>query len=177
LTARAVGRTMLDERRFLSMSSLFGGSHSLFDTVLKFFREDDWKFEQLEGKTILKMGFKGDNGSWRCFAQVREEQRQFVFYSMIDTNCPADKRQSMADFLTRANYGLITGNFEMDFSDGEVRFKTSMDVKENEGSFTVGILKRLVYINVLMTDKYLPGIMGVMYGVLSPTDAIAKVES
>lgn len=158
------------------MSPLFGGPSSLFDTVLKFFKEDDWRFEQLEGKTILKMGFKGDNGSWRCFAQVREEQRQFVFYSMIDTNTPEDKRQKMAEFLTRANYGLITGNFEMDFSDGEVRFKTSIDVRENENSFTPGIIKRLVYLNVLMTDKYLPGIMGVMYGVLSPTDAIAKVE-
>lgn len=158
------------------MSPLFGGSKSMFDTVLQFFKEDDWRFEQLEGKTILKMGFKGEAGSWRCFAQVRDEQRQFVFYSILDSNCPEDKRQKMAEFLTRANYGLITGNFEMDFSDGEVRFKTSMDVKENEDKFSTSIIKRLVYINVLMTDKYLPGVMGVMYGVLSPTEAIAKVE-
>lgn len=158
------------------MSPLFGGTKSLFDTMQQFFREDDWRFEHLEGKTILKMGFKGDNGAWRCFAQIREEQRQFIFYSILDTNCPEDKRHNMAEFLTRANYGLITGNFEMDFSDGEVRFKTSMDVKENEDKFCTGLIKRLVYINVLMTDKYLPGIMGVMYGVLSPTEAIAKVE-
>ncbi|MGV8040386.1 MAG: hypothetical protein AB2L07_09995 [Thermoanaerobaculaceae bacterium] len=65
----------------------------------------------------------------------------------------------------------------MDYSDGEVRFKTSLDVKENEDKFVPGLIKRLVYINVLMTDKYMPGIMGVMYGVLSPTEAIAKVES
>jgi hypothetical protein len=158
------------------MSPLFGGSQSMFDTVQKFFREDDWKFEQIEGKTILKMGFKGESGTWRCFAQVRDEQRQFVFYSILDTNCPEDKRPKMAEFLTRANYGLINGNFEMDYSDGEVRFKTSMDVKENEDKFSAGMIKRLVYINVLMTDKYLPGVMAVMYGVLSPTEAIAKVE-
>jgi hypothetical protein len=51
-----------------------------------------------------------------------------------------------------------------------------MDVKENEDKFSTGLIKRLVYINVLMTDKYLPGVMAVMYGVLSPTEAIAKVE-
>lgn len=159
------------------MSPLFGSSKSMFDTMQQFFKDDDWRFEHLEGKTILKMGFKGENGSWRCFAQVREEQRQFLFYSILDSNCPEGARQKMAEFLTRANYGLITGNFEMDYSDGEVRFKTSLDVKENEDKFVPGLIKRLVYINVLMTDKYLPGIMGVMYGVLSPTEAIAKVES
>lgn len=157
------------------MSPLFG-SKSMFETMQQFFRDDGWRFDHIEGKTILKMGFKGENGSWRCFAQVREEQRQFLFYSILDSNCPEAARPKMAEFLTRANYGLITGNFEMDYSDGEVRFKTSLDVKENEGTFVPGLIKRLVYLNVLMTDKYLPGIMGVMYGVLSPTEAIAKVE-
>lgn len=158
------------------MSPLFGGSKSMFDTMQQFFRDDDWRFETIEGKTILKMGFKGENGTWRCFAQVREEQRQFLFYSILENNCPEHARPKMAEFITRANYGLITGNFEMDYSDGEVRFKTSLDVKDNEDKFVPGLIKRLVYLNVLMTDKYLPGIMGVMYGVLSPTEAIAKVE-
>jgi len=34
------------------------------------------------------------------------------------------------EFLTRANYGLNIGNFEMDFQDGEIRFKTAIDVEE-----------------------------------------------
>jgi len=32
-------------------------------------------------------------------------------------------------FLTRANYGMMIGNFEMDFTDGEIRYKTSIDVE------------------------------------------------
>jgi hypothetical protein len=37
--------------------------------------------------------------------------------------------------------------------------------------------KRLVYTNVLMMDKYLPGIMAVIYGGVSPEQAIAQVEN
>lgn len=43
-------------------------------------------------------------------------------------NVPEDRRLALAEFLTRANYGLFIGNFEMDWQDGEVRYKTSIDV-------------------------------------------------
>ncbi len=159
------------------MTPILGGQRAIFDLMLQFFKNDSWNFQQIEGRPILTMGFKGDNGRWDCFAQAREEQKQFVFYSVLDARVPAEKRAAVAEFICRANYGLILGNFEMDFSDGEVRYKTSIDVKESEDKLTLGLLKRLVYVNVVMMDKYFPGFMGVIYAGLSPAEAIAKVES
>ncbi|HEC33753.1 MAG TPA: hypothetical protein ENI37_03445 [Chloroflexi bacterium] len=156
------------------MSALFGKGGSLFNTVVNFFKEDDWHFDQMEGKPILRMGFRGDSGSWRCYAQVREEQQQFVFYSILDVNVPEGRRQAIAEFLTRANYGLMIGNFEMDFHDGEVRYKTSIDVEGDR--LTSALIRPMVYINVLMMDRYLPGIMKVAFGEGIPADAIAEIE-
>jgi hypothetical protein len=51
------------------------------------------------------MRFQGQNGQWTCFAQVREEQSQFVFYSVCPVNASEDKRLAVAEFLTRANWG------------------------------------------------------------------------
>jgi len=158
------------------MSAPFGGSQGVFDTMVQFFKEDEWNYRQLEGKPVLIMGFKGDNGTWQCYAQAREEQSQFVFYSVPSTNVPTEKRPAVAEFLTRANYGMVMGNFELDYSDGQVRFKTSLDVKDNEDRLCTGLIKRLVYINVLMMDKYLPGIMSILYAGTSPSEAIAKIE-
>lgn len=146
----------------------------IFDTIVEFFEGDDWPHSQMEGQTILRMGFSGDNGSWTCYAQAREEQEQFVFYSMCATNAPEDKRLAMAEFLTRANYGMVIGNFEMDFSDGEIRYKTAIDVEDDR--LTPALIKRLVYPNVLTMDRYLPGIMTVIYGDVSPEQAIARIE-
>ena len=157
------------------MSPLFDRSSSgIFDTVVRFFQEDDWHFEQLPEKPILRMGFRGDNGTWRCYAQARERQQQFVFYSVLDINVPEERRQAMAEFLTRANYGLIIGNFEMDFRDGEVRYKTSIDVEGDR--LTPALIRTMVYLNVLMMDRYLPGIMKVAYGGGDPAAAIAEIE-
>jgi hypothetical protein len=69
---------------------------------------------------------------------------------------------------------MIIGNFEMDFEDGEIRYKTSIDVEGD--SLSSALIKRLVYANVMMMDAYLPGIMSVIYGDVEPKDAIAQVE-
>ena len=156
------------------MSALFEGRQSIMDTVIKFFREDDWNFRQLEGKSILQLGFAGENGSWMCYAQTQEDKQRFIFYSILDSKVPPNKRAAAAEYLTRANYGLVIGNFEMDFSDGEIRYKTSIDVEG--GQLTTSMVKTLVYTNVLMMDRYLPGIMSVVYGGVSPAEAIAQVE-
>jgi hypothetical protein len=150
------------------------GSARILAEVQRFFEEDDWKPRQLEGQPILTMGFKGDNGSWRCYARVHEEQDRFMFYSLMESHVPDDKRVAVAEYLTRANYGLYIGNFEMDFSDGEVRFKTSIDVEG--GELTQVMIKNLVYVNVMMMDKYLPGVMSVIYAATPPQDAIEEIE-
>ncbi|MDY6783732.1 MAG: YbjN domain-containing protein [Cyanobacteriota bacterium] len=148
---------------------------SLLMGAIAFFTEDDWTFTRVEGETALRLGFEGDNGEWNCYAQVDEEDQQIMFYSIWGDRIPENQRLIMAEFLTRANYGLIMGNFEMDFNDGEVRYKTSLDIEG--GTLTPSLIKRIVYPNVLMMDKYLPGIEAVMKGEKTPEEAIAQIEN
>jgi hypothetical protein len=157
------------------MSSNPNGHKILMEAITRFFTEDNWRFDVMEDRPVLTMGFQGENGSWRCFAQVKEEQEQFVFYSVLTTNAPMGKLAQVAEYLTRANYGLILGNFELDFHDGEVRYKTSVDI--SGGELTQDMIRTLVYVNVLMMDRYLPGLMAVAYAGGSPADEIAKAES
>ncbi len=70
---------------------------------------------------------------------------------------------------------MIIGNFELDFTDGEIRYKTSIDVEGDR--LTSALIRQLVYANVTMMDEYLPGIKAVVEGELSPEDAIAKIEA
>ena len=97
-----------------------------------------------------------------------------VFYSICPTACPEEKRASMMEFLHRANYGLHMGNFEFDGSDGEIRFKTSVDVEGSE--LNTKLCRNAVYMNCLMMDRYLPGILGLMYGEMTVVEAIQKVD-
>ena len=149
---------------------------SLMGRVIKFFKEDDWRFTEVEGQTALRLGVNGENASYSCFARVREEQCQFVFYTIMDTKIPEGKRQAVADYLTRANYGMPLGNFEMDFSDGEVRSKNSISVIDSVDSLTSPLIKKIVYSTIVMMDKYYPGIMAVVFGGKSPEESIREIE-
>src|SRR5262249_2797336 len=119
---------------------------NVFDTVVQYLTENDWKFTTLDGEPALLMGFKGKSGSWQCFISVDEAREWFSFFSILPATVPEPKRLAVAEFLTRANYGLPMGNFEMDFTDGEVRFKTSVDVEGSE--LTDKMIENLIFANL-----------------------------
>ena len=156
------------------MSEMPPPLNPIMDAVKAFFTADNWSFDEVEGRNIIRMQFAGENANWTCYAQVKEEQERLMFYSTLPTKAPEEKRFAIAEYITRANYGLLIGNFEMDFADGEIRFKTSVDMED--GALTHKFIQNLVYMNVLMMDKYLPGVMSVIYSDTSPANAIAQVE-
>jgi hypothetical protein len=150
-------------------------SKQMFDQLINFFTNDDWSFTRLQGQPILYTAIQGEHGEWNCYAHMREAQAQFVFYSICPIATPEDKRLAIAEFITRANSGMILGNFELDFEDGEIRYKTSIDVTDDYLSHA--LIEQLVYANVSMMDAYLPGIRSVIAGEASPAEAIRRLES
>ena len=146
----------------------------IFDVVHKYFADSAWVTTQFVGKPILRFSNVGKNGSWVCIAHARESEERFVFYSIGISGMPEGKRLAMAEFITRANFGLIIGNFEMDLSDGEVRFKTSIDVDGDR--LSTALLRQLIDVNLEMMDKYLPGMLAVIDTDISPEMAVRAVE-
>ncbi|HBL14746.1 MAG TPA: hypothetical protein DD379_25825 [Cyanobacteria bacterium UBA11162] len=142
----------------------------IFEEMVNFFTEDDWSYTKIQGESVLRLAFEGENGKWNCYAKAREKQQQFVFYSICPINVPKNKRKTVSEFLTRANSGMIIGNFELDFNSGEVCYKTSIDVSGDY--ISSALIKQLVYTNVMMMDKYLPGLKSVISEKISPEDAI-----
>lgn len=147
---------------------------SIFQGILNFFTEDDWSYTKIKTQPTLHLAFQGKNGKWDCYAKAREQQQQFVFYSISPVNVPENKRLPITEFITRANYGMIMGNFEFDFTTGEIRYKTSIDVEGDNLSFA--LIKQMVYANVMMMDEYLPGIMAVIEQEVEVKEAISRVE-
>lgn len=144
-----------------------------FNLLIEFFEEDNWDFQWMTGMSVLTLNYSGTNGHWQCYAQAREAQQQLVFYSVLPANAAPAMRNSVAEFITRANYGMVIGNFEMDYDDGEIRYKTSVDV---EGStVTLPLIRQLVYANISIMDHYFPALMRVLYGGIAPQEALADL--
>jgi len=77
-------------------------------------------------------------------------------------------------FLTRANYGMHVGNFEIDLDDGEVRFKTSMDVEDTE--ITATMCRNLVEVNLAVMGRYIEGLAAVADDGRDVVEVLAAIE-
>ncbi|MGF1491677.1 MAG: YbjN domain-containing protein [Microcoleaceae cyanobacterium] len=147
---------------------------SLFEVLIRFFQEDGWVHREIEHQRVLALGIEGKNGRFDCYAVAREEEQQVTVYSVFPVRVPDHKRHMVATFLMMVNYGIIIGNFELNFYDGEIRYKTSIDVEGDR--LTPALVKHLMYINVTTLDKYLPEIMSVIYGNLSAEEALSRIS-
>lgn len=150
------------------------GFGQIFNTLVEFFEGDSWNFTWIDGQAALRLPYNGNSGMWVCFVQAHEQAEQAIFYSVYPEDATPDTIPNIAEFITRANYGMLIGNFEMDYRDGEIRFKTSIDVEGD--SLSAALIKNMVYANVIIMDRYFVGIRAVLRGTMTPLEAITAIE-
>ncbi|MEN9935191.1 MAG: hypothetical protein RLZZ387_1770 [Chloroflexota bacterium] len=145
-----------------------------FVALGRFLNDDGWFPQPVEDSHCYRMSYNGESGELRCYALVRVDLEQFIFYAVAGVKVPADRRPEVAEFITRANYGLRIGNFELSFEDGEVRYKSSIDFEDE--TLTNSLIRNVIYPAVRIMDEYLPGLLRVAFGGLSADDAISEIE-
>ena len=111
--------------------------------------------------------------SWTCVVSERNG-RELLCYGVLPARIPEPLRMAAAEYITRANYGMAVGNFELDFSDGEVRYKTYL--AQDGGPVTDDMLAPMLSVNHAMMKKYTPGFIRVSKGI-SAARAVAEVEA
>ena len=111
--------------------------------------------------------------SWRMDVTVREAEGQVIVRSVYPLPVPTDRREAVALFLTYANAGLVIGNFELDMAEGELRFKTSIEV--GSSPLPEALARPLFLRNVGTFRRHVPGFEAVIDGE-DPVEALAAVE-
>jgi hypothetical protein len=143
-------------------SSTHDGDRSLYGELKRVFAENGWPYAEVDGTPVLVSELSGPAGRWHFYAQALEERGLVLLYSIAPEPIPEERRLDVSEFLTRANYGLADGNFELDFDDGEVRFKTVLHAGGEELDSLV--LRRLVRANGIALETYLPTIAALIAG-------------
>lgn len=148
-------------------------SDETIEVIKQYCEEDGIKYRQV-GERAIHAGFQGRNFSYQLVARSREGHRQALFTSMVPVKIQPEQRPVVAEFLCRANFGLVLGNFEFDYETGGVGYKTSVDVEG--GELTSRMVKTQFEVNLATVDKYAKGLIGILYRELTPVQAIAEIE-
>lgn len=118
--------------------------------------------------------FGGDTGRFRCYAQIRVDHEQLLIYVIAPFRSDEAQRLAMSEYLGRVNYGTRIGNFALNFDNGQIRFKSSLNFAECTLDATW--IKNALYPALRTMDVYYPGMILVHEGKLSPAAALAEVE-
>lgn len=127
------------------------------------------------GRTDYHLGMSLENGRCDAFIDVRVNRSLVSIYVINPNHIPMNRRTLVSEFLTRANYGIMLGIFEIDYNDGEVRYKSSYAYEVTFPESKEVFLRNL-YVSFNTMDKYLPGIMSVVYAGVPPKSAVLQIE-
>jgi hypothetical protein len=145
-----------------------------YENAQQFLQVDGWFPEDIEGLTAYTCRYVGTHAEFRVVVHINVELQQIYVYVIFPDFVPEDRRAAIAELITRANYGLRIGNFEMDFRDGELRYKASLDFEDV--NLTHPLMKNLMYPAVQTADRYHPSAMRVAFAGGIPEHVINEVE-
>jgi hypothetical protein len=117
----------------------------------------------------------GKNANYRITARITNEDS----YLQVNANYPFNVREeklrpSTAELITRANYCMPLGKFEMDMSDGEVRFSITHVIGET--GLTSEMIEKHFMTVYYTTDRYFPAFMQHIHAGDTPEDGIFHAE-
>ncbi len=110
-----------------------------------------------------------------CRLRISQDDRMLRLLISFPVYVPDYQRLAMAEALCRINYSLFSGAMEMDFADGELRFRNGLPILDSVP--TEALLDWLVFWSWSFAKRYAMALLEVAVGACDPETAVAKVEA
>lgn len=130
-------------------------------------------FEERAGVGLftLRMKLSCRLQSAQMLVIVREDN--FSTLAQIPLTAGEDTRLAVAEYLTRVNFNMRNGNFELNMADGEIRFKTYVHVGSSELDMNASRLA--ITLPFAMFNRFGDGLLDVLFGFKSPREAFEAI--
>lgn len=154
-------------------------STKIADAIQEFLHDDDWNFtfREEKGTFHFSLSTRSRLNTVDYFIAVREDHYRVLCISPLNVNTDdAQELARMAEFITRANYGMTRGCFEMDYHDGEIRFRMAVDC-DGDAVPTREIIRNSIYVPASMFNRYGSGMVHTIFSDLSPAAIVRACES
>ncbi|HEV8430875.1 MAG TPA: YbjN domain-containing protein [Pyrinomonadaceae bacterium] len=144
--------------------------------VKKVLKTTGWEPEETEKEGVLRVDFSGDNiPIVDALADVRIDYERFLYYLNFRERAPVKQRPETMEFVTRVNYDMVIGNFELNLDNGFVRFKSSVDFTGAE--LAPALIRDAIKSAMDAVEQYADAIVEVMHGRKKARKALHDAES
>ena len=109
----------------------------VYDLVCAMFDARKLVYEKREEDLVIHCEARGDDLPMDFLIRVNPELSIVSFYSDLPFRVPEEKRLDVAVAVTAINYMIVDGNFDLDFSDGQVLFRVNNSYLDSEPDMEV----------------------------------------
>lgn len=146
-----------------------------FQALLDYIESKNFSHTPYPEEKRVTLSMSGKNANYRFTARITHDDT----YLQVTANYPFNVREeklrpSTAELITRANYCMPLGKFEMDMADGEVRFHITHVI--GELGLTSEMIEKHFMTAYFTTDRYFPAFMQHIHAGYTPEDAIFHAE-
>ena len=152
-------------------------SEEIAKAISQFLEKDDWEYFWDEENGVFSFGLKINKEIKTIDYLILVNKDSYTVNGYVTVGGNADDPEMMAElaeFICRANSGLLCGNFELDYVDGTVTYKTYTYCEDM--TVSQANISHSIFTIVGMFQKYGKGILDVISGKLSALDAIDECE-
>lgn len=97
-----------------------------FEKICEMLDDSKWKYDKDEENLKIFSGAKGDDMMINIRFQLNPELEIVGLLSNMPFEVPEDKRSIMALAVSRANHGMIDGNFDYNYVKGSLLFRITL---------------------------------------------------
>lgn len=147
-------------------------SAEIENSIRDFLYHKDYNFE-FDDSGLFVLNFRFSERVRNVLSVIDVKEDNFIVYAFFPFTVDItdkDQMQRVSEFIERVNYGLINGNFEINYDDGEIRYKCFVNCKNSE--LSEAVIEESVILPVLMiSKKYGSGFLDVLNYKNSPKNA------
>jgi hypothetical protein len=145
----------------------------LVEKVENYFTENNWNYEYDEKYSVFSAGITlhCKLKSTKMLVFCKDNGISVKFPVSIGTD--DENEIQVMEFVTRANYGLVYGGFQMDLDNNHIEYTMFLPCEDVP---TVSAVDRMITLGVYMLSKYGDELLAVMFGMKNAKDAVEAAE-
>lgn len=147
----------------------------VYKRTIEYLDSQGWHYKEVREKNIIDFNMNLSCKLQSCRLLLEAKDDGLFCVAVPPIKADKDSYSNVVEYITRANYGLLVGNFEFDYSDGEVRYRAFMSAKADVPDLRD--IERSVDIGMFMLERYGNGLVKNMMGYGSPEQDIKEAES
>lgn len=126
--------------------------------------------------TPTAFGFRArqSGASYDVIVTAQEETQVVAVYVTHPVHLPASCRAALAEAITRINWRLGVGSFDLDVDGGTLRYRTAVDVEG--GALVPTMVHNMIGTSLYTMERFHAAFMRVAWGGMPAREAVAEVE-